>query len=180
MERHFNHRKGFRIVEPIEGAKALIKAMATQGKSFEKTERTERWSILVGAPDQALRERLASALRLQGHVVIEASDAHAMRERLAEVEGIPFDLIICGGVFAKSEDPDLVQKLASKQVTRALVLIPSGGFLSTATRARRLAADAVVTEPMNFEALWDVLKTASNLDQGSAPNVDGLALTQSS
>jgi hypothetical protein len=41
-------------------------------------------SILVGAPDPALRERFASTLRQHGHQVLEAANAQDMRARLAE------------------------------------------------------------------------------------------------
>jgi hypothetical protein len=61
-------------------------------------------SILVGSPDPLLRERVMSALRLQGHLVLEAADAQDMRQRLdenTESTGKPFGLILCGGLFAE-------------------------------------------------------------------------------
>ncbi len=124
----------------------------------------EHLSILVGAPDPLLRERLASALRLQGHEVLEAADAQAMRLRLdenTERTGKPLDLILCGGLFAEKEDPELAQRLTSPGVTRALVLIPLGGFLSTATRAQRLGATAVMAELPAGKNLWKILRKAA-------------------
>ncbi len=124
----------------------------------------EPLSILVGAPDPILRERLASALRQQGHEVLEAADAQDMRARLAENTartGQPLDLILCGGLFAEEEDPELAQRLASPGVTRALVLIPSGGLLATATRAQRLGATAVMDELPASERLWEILRQAT-------------------
>ncbi|HEX7499254.1 MAG TPA: hypothetical protein VF524_03020 [Polyangia bacterium] len=124
----------------------------------------EALSILVGAPDPLLRERLASALRLQGHDVLEAADAQGMRQRLdenTERTGKPLDLILCGGLFAEKEDPELAQRLASPGVTRALVLIPSGGLLSTATRAQRLGATAVMDELPAETNLWEILRKAA-------------------
>jgi DNA-binding NtrC family response regulator len=124
----------------------------------------EHLSILVGAPDPLLRERLASALRLQGHEVLEAADAQAMRLRLdenTERTGKPLDLILCGGLFAEKEDPELAQRLTSPGVTRALVLIPLGGFLSTATRAQRLGATAVMAELPAGKNLWEILRKAA-------------------
>jgi DNA-binding NtrC family response regulator len=123
----------------------------------------EHLSILVGAPDPLLRERLASALRLQGHEVLEAADAQAMHLRLdenTERTGKPLDLILCGGLFAEKEDPELAQRLTSG-VSRALVLIPSGGFLSTATRAQRLGATAVMAELPAGKKLWEILRMAA-------------------
>ena len=129
----------------------------------------DRLTILVGAPDALLRERLASALRRQGHNVLEAGDSQGMRQRLdenTERTGKPLDLILCGGLFAEKEDPELAQRLTSPGVTRALVLIPSGGFLSTATRAQRLGATAVMDELPAETNLWEILKKAA-LDAGS-------------
>lgn len=118
-------------------------------------------SILVGAPDPALRERLASTLRSRGHHVLEAANVQDMRARLAEhaqQNSEPLDLVLCGGLFAEKEDPELAQRLASPGVARALVLIPAGGLLSTAARAQRLAADAVVGEEPLLRELRDILE----------------------
>lgn len=123
--------------------------------------RGEAMSILVGAPDPALRERLASTLRLRGHQVLEAANAQDMRARLtehAQQNSAPLDLVLCGGLFAEKEDPELAQRLTSPGVTRALVLIPANGLLSTAARAQRLAADAVIGEEPLLRELRDILE----------------------
>lgn len=125
----------------------------------------EHLCILVGAPDPLLRQRLTSALRLQGHEVLEAADAQDMRDRLAEHADRtdkPLDLILCGGLFAEKDDPELAQRLTSQRVTRALVLIPAGGLLSTAARAQRLGANAVVGELPVVGDLWEILKKAAS------------------
>jgi hypothetical protein len=75
---------------------------------------------------------------------------------------------LCGGLFAEKEDPELAQRLASPEVTRALVLIPSGGFLSTATRAQRLGATAVMDELPAGKDLWEILRKASG--EAEAPS----------
>jgi DNA-binding NtrC family response regulator len=131
----------------------------------------EHLCILVGAPDPLLRQRLTSALRLQGHEVLEAADAQDMRDRLAEHADRtdkPLDLILCGGLFAEKDDPELAQRLASQRVTRALVLIPAGGLLSTAARAQRLGANAVVGELPVVEDLWEILKKAAGGPESSS------------
>jgi hypothetical protein len=87
-----------------------------------------------------------------------------MRQRLdenTERTGKPLDLILCGGLFAEKEDPELAQRLTSPGVTRALVLIPSGGLLSTATRAQRLGATAVMDELPAETNLWEILRKAA-------------------
>ena len=124
----------------------------------------EHLAILVGAPDPLLRQRLTSALRLRGHEVLEAANAQDMRDRLtehADRTDRPLDLILCGGLFAEKDDPELAQRLASPGVARALVLIPAGGLLSTAARAQRLGANAVMGELPVVEDLWEILKKAA-------------------
>jgi hypothetical protein len=49
----------------------------------------------------------------------------------------------------------------------ATVLIPAGGFLSTAARAQRLAANAVVAELSAVEDLWEILKKAAGGPESS-------------
>ena len=125
----------------------------------------EHLAILVGAPDPLLRQRLTAALRLRGHEVLEAANAQDMRDRLTEHADRtekPLDLILCGGLFAEKEDPELAQRLTSQRVTRALVLIPAGGLLSTAARAQRLGANAVMGELPVVEDLWEILKKAAS------------------
>ena len=124
----------------------------------------EHLAILVGAPDPLLRQRLTSALRLRGHEVLEAANAQDMRDRLtehADRTDKPLDLILCGGLFAEKEDTELAHRLTSQRVTRALVLIPAGGLLSTAARAQRLGANAVMGELPVVEDLWEILKKAA-------------------
>ena len=138
--------------------------ISTDNRATSISSGADRLTILVGAPDALLRERLASALRRQGHNVLEAGDSQGMRQRLdenTERTGKPLDLILCGGLFAEKEDPELAQRLTSPGVTRALVLIPSGGFLSTATRAQRLGATAVMDELPAETNLWEILKKAA-------------------
>jgi hypothetical protein len=100
--------------------------MSTTSTTKHDPGEGEHLSILVGAPDPLLRARLASALRLQGHLVLEAADAQGMRQRLdenTERTGKPLDLILCGGLFAEKEDPELAQRLTSPGGTRALGLV---------------------------------------------------------
>ncbi len=119
--------------------------------------------ILVGAPNRALRERLAATLRQQGHDVLEAADAQDMRQRL-EAAHKPFDLILCGGLLAEAEDAELAQRIASPSATRALVLVPTGGLLSTATRAQRLGAAAVLPDLSGLDEVWNLLRSAGHSD----------------
>ena len=138
--------------------------MSTHTVRMDGPGEGQHLSILVGAPDPLLRERLASALRLQGNDVLEAADAQDMRQRLdenTERTGKPLDLVLCGGLFAEKEDPELARRLTSPGVTRALVLIPSGGLLSTATRAQRLGATAVMDELPAETNLWEILRKAA-------------------
>jgi hypothetical protein len=101
------------------------------------TGTTERLSVLVGVPDPTERARVSALLRAQGHEVIEAGDA---------------------GEMAESEDPALAARLASTDVARAVILLPSGGLLSTASRAQRLGASAVLPGVSALHRLRELLR----------------------
>ena len=156
-------------VNPLAALRLLVTEMSANTEHTVGND--ERLCILVGAPDPLLRQRLTSALRLRGHEVLEAANAQAMRDRLtehAERTAKPLDLILCGGLFAEKEDPELAQRLTSQRVTRALVLIPAGGLLSTAARAQRMGANAVMGELPVVEDLWAILKKAAGGPESSS------------
>jgi len=153
---------GHETTNPFRAFWLTVEQMS--GSDTDTLPTGERLSILVGAPDPRLREKLVSELRRMGHQVLEAGDAQGMRARLAEstdLTGEPLDVILCGGLFAEKEDAELAQRLASPGVTRALILIPAGGMLSTATRAQRLGAAAVMAELPNAKDLWELFGRAA-------------------
>jgi len=124
------------------------------------TATTERLSVLVGVPDPTERARVSALLRAQGHEVIEAGDAGEMRARLDELMGggASPDAIVCAGLMAESEDPALAARLASTKVARAVILLPSGGLLSTASRAQRVGASAVLPGVSALHRLRELLR----------------------
>jgi DNA-binding NtrC family response regulator len=124
------------------------------------TGTTERLSVLVGVPDPTERARVSALLRAQGHEVIEAGDAGEMRARIDELMGggAGPDAIVCAGLMAESEDPALAARLASTDVARAVILLPSGGLLSTASRAQRLGASAVLPGVSALHRLRELLR----------------------
>ena len=67
----------------------------------------------------------------------------------------------CDCTATTSLKQEMPRACASNWVTRALVLIPSGGFLSTATRAQRLGATAVIDELPAETNLWEILRKAA-------------------
>jgi CheY-like chemotaxis protein len=112
-----------------------------------KTERHARLTVLVGVPDVVERARVSSLLRDEGHDVVEAGSAMEMQARLDELSadgGSGPDAIVCAGLLAERDDPGLAARLAEPAVARALILLPAGGLLSTASRAQRLHASAVL------------------------------------
>jgi CheY-like chemotaxis protein len=117
----------------------------------------DRLSILVGIPDASERAQVASLLRGEGYLVVEASDAREMGARLDQVDGDGFDAIVCAGLLSERDDPALAARLRSPSVARALVLLPSGGLLSTASRAQRLRASAVLPDTPSLRRLRDLL-----------------------
>lgn len=115
----------------------------------------DRLSVLVGIPDADRRDRVIALLHGEGHSVVEATSALQMASRLDE--GTGFDAIICAGLLSEQDDPALAARLANPAVARALILLPSGGLLSTASRAQRLHASAVLPSASSLHRLREML-----------------------
>lgn len=113
--------------------------------------------MLVGIPDAEERARVTALLRGEGYAVAEAADTHEMGSRLDEAAHAGFDAIVCGGLLSEEDDPSLAARLANPHVARALVLLPSGGLLSTASRAQRLGASAVLSSADRLVRLRELL-----------------------
>jgi DNA-binding NtrC family response regulator len=107
-------------------------------------EGTKPLSVLVGIPDAEERAKVIALLRGEGHSVVEAADAHEMGARLDESDQGGFDAIVCAGLLSETNDPALAARLTKADKARALILLPAGGLLSTASRAQRLGASAVL------------------------------------
>lgn len=123
------------------------------------TRTNERLSVLVGVPDAAERARVSALLRAEGHDVIEAGDTREMRLRLDELasSGPGPDAIVCAGLLAEKDDPALAARLASPDAARAVILLSAGGMLSTASRAQRLGASAVLPNIQSLARLRELL-----------------------
>jgi hypothetical protein len=78
-------------------------------------------------------------------------------DELAADGGSAPDVIVCAGLLADDDDPRLAARLAEPAVARALVLLPKGGLLSTASRAQRLGASAVLPNVPALRRLRDML-----------------------
>jgi CheY-like chemotaxis protein len=119
-----------------------------------------RLAVLVGVPDPDERARVSALLRGEGHVVLEAADAGEMLTRLDELaagDGGAPDAIVCAGLLAEADNPRLAARLAEPAVARALVLLPKGGLLATASRAKRLRASAVLPNVPALRRLRELL-----------------------
>jgi len=123
----------------------------------QATNAATRLSVLVGVPDAGERARVCALLRAEGHAVIEATDAREMNARLDQLAGNGPDAIVCAGIMAEHDDPALAVRLSSPQVARAVILLPSGGFLSTARRAHQLRASAVLPDIPALHKLREML-----------------------
>lgn len=123
-------------------------------------ERGAALTVLVGVPDAEQRQRVSRLLREDGHIVVEAANTVEMRTRLDELaagdRGGP-DAIVCAGLLAERDDPHLATRLAEPAIARALVLLPSGGMLATASRAQRLGASAVLPDVPALARLRELL-----------------------
>lgn len=103
---------------------------------------------------------MSALLRAEGYRVLEAQDAHEMQLRLDELasRGASPDAIVCAGLLAEEEDPALAARLASPDVACAVILLPAGGLLSTASRAQRLGASAVLPSVSALHRLRELLQ----------------------
>jgi CheY-like chemotaxis protein len=128
------------------------------------SEDQKRLSVLVGIPDVRDRARVSALLRGEGYAVVEAADPEEMQARLDELEGKEGggpDAIVCAGMLAERDDASLSARLASPSVERTLILLPSGGLLSTASRAQRLRASAVLPDAPALRHLRELLSRQS-------------------
>ena len=114
-------------------------------------------SVLVGIPNPDQRAKVLALLRGEGHVVVEATNVHEMGARLDEVEHGGFDAIVCAGLLSENDDPVLAERLTNPAIARSLILLPSGGLLSTASRAQRLRASAVLPNAGSLHRLRELL-----------------------
>jgi CheY-like chemotaxis protein len=130
-----------------------------------RAERSEPClSILVGVPDPGERARVSGLLRSEGHLVLEAASAQEMQTHLDELaagDGGGPDAIVCAGLLAEDDNPSLAARLSRLEAARALILLPSGGLLSTASRAQRLRASAVLPDVPALRRLRELLAVDS-------------------
>ena len=112
-------------------------------------------SVLVGIPDADQRTKVIAILQREGYTVVEAASVLEMATRLDEASG--FDAIVCAGLLSEKNDPALAARLTNPGVARALILLPSGGLLSTASRAQRLHASAVLPSTDSLHRLRELL-----------------------
>ncbi len=114
--------------------------------SLTDTAPADRRSILLGIPDSEERRRVAELLRSEGHLVAEAANAGEMKKHIDQLGDRRWDAIVCAGLLSEQDDPDLAARLRQPTLARALVLLPAGGLLSTASRAQRVGASAVLAD----------------------------------
>jgi CheY-like chemotaxis protein len=121
------------------------------------SQEATRLSVLVGIPNADQRARVIALLQSEGHLVVEAASIGEMGARLDEVAGGGFDAIVCAGLLSEKDDPVLAERLTNPAIARSLILLPSGGLLSTASRAQRLRASAVLPNTDGLHRLRELL-----------------------
>jgi AmiR/NasT family two-component response regulator len=122
--------------------------MSPGGHAIDTVAATAKLRILVGVPAPTERGRVSAILRADGHHVIEVADARELRAKLEYLErtGARPDVIICAGILAEEDDPALTMRLSDAEAAPPVLLLPAGGWLSTASRAQRLGASAVLPD----------------------------------
>ncbi len=119
--------------------------------------------ILVAEHDQDLRRLLGSALRRDGHEVIEARDGAELLEALAstliEPVASPFDLVVCEQTLPGMPGLTVLAGLRSRQRATPFVLVTDDPAIGR--RAGRLGA--AVLDRLDIAAIRAIARRVSGV-----------------
>jgi DNA-binding NtrC family response regulator len=117
---------------------------------------TRRCRVLLADDDGPLRECLATALRLDGHEVIEARDGCELLDLLASSvmeRGTPPDLVISDLRMPGWTGIQVLAGLRSAEWSVPVIVITGFGDAKTCAQAERLGAKAVFNKPFDIDDL---------------------------
>jgi DNA-binding NtrC family response regulator len=113
--------------------------------------------VLVAEDDPAMRDLLASALRDDGHEVLEARDGVDLLRLLAttgpSVDDFPVDVIVSDVRMPGTSGMEALTILRRFSRSLPVVLITAFGDLATHAEATRLGAAAVFDKPFDIDQL---------------------------
>jgi len=159
---------------------------------FDRTLRErllgEEWKVLVPAgrgptillveDDCEMREMLASALRRDGYIVIEAADGDDALEWLGigALEGAPArwpSLLVSDVRLPRISGLDLVEGLSLAPERVPVVMITGFGDADTHARALELGATCVLDKPFDLTEFRYAVRSALRT-RSAGPDTDGV------
>jgi len=115
--------------------------------------------VLLVEDHLEMRRLLASVLRADGHVVVEASDGLEALNPLLGRPGDPeIDLVVTDVRMPGCTGLDLLAFVRLEKPLMPVVLITGFGDIATHTEARRLGATAIFDKPFDLYAFRDLVR----------------------
>jgi two-component system response regulator RegA len=123
-------------------------------------------SLLLVEDDEALRLRLARALRGRGYAVVEAADGDAA---LAAASSDPPEYAIVDLRMPGPSGLEVVRRLHELEPATVIVVLTGYGSIATALEAVKLGARHYLTKPSDADALVKALEGDAADASGTAP-----------
>jgi two-component system KDP operon response regulator KdpE len=115
--------------------------------------------VLVVEDESLIRWSVSETLVGAGHVVVEAADARAAVQALAEPNA-PFDVVLLDFRLPDSSDLRLLATIRRLAPDTAVVLMTAHGFPEVVSAALELGAAKVIVKPFEIYELEPFLQQA--------------------
>lgn len=115
------------------------------------------YTILVVEDDSSFRQTLAELMKLEGYVVVQASN---YEEALELIQGCKPHLVLTDVMLREKSGFDLLQRIKTDdQLSQMIVLLITGlKDQETLARAEQLGADALILKPFEIDDFLSVIK----------------------
>ena len=120
--------------------------------------------VLLADDDDEMRRALASALRRDGYIVMEAKDGNELLEKINSSQlcsdtGVPIDALVTDIRMPGRSGIDVLIAVRNLDPALPVVLITAFGDQETHAEARWMGADAVLDKPFDVRDLRSALMT---------------------
>lgn len=121
--------------------------------------------VLLAEDDDEVRRLVATTLRLDGYSVIEASDGHALVQRIAAAllfgkihqELTPITLVIADVRMPGRDGLTVLEGLRFADIGVPVILMTAYADVNTRVRAAQLGADAFLPKPFEIDHFRDLV-----------------------
>jgi CheY-like chemotaxis protein len=132
---------------------------------YGRTEALGRRVVLIAEEDEVLRERLATALRREGCLVIEVEDGLELEDYLEAALSptahlIPPDVIVAELNMAGYSGLEVLAHLRERQEGTRFILMTRQIETDDYLRAEELGADLVLIKPVSSDELVQAVQEA--------------------